>query len=122
MYRLVTPEMPQQLPLRMLFEPIGAGVFFRACEADSFRGLVAALIGDPDYEAAPVEDRLLERLRVAHDAAFLAKLEGRQVAVGDHDVANNINVASDEPLLRSLNRLGFVSLAPDLKSQEAKDE
>ena len=122
MYRLVTPEMPQQLPLRMLFEPIGAGVFFRACEADSFRGLVAALIGDPDYESAPVEDRLLERLRVAHDAAFLAKLEGRQVAVGDHDLADTINVASDAPLLRSLDRLGFVSLTPDLKAQEAQDE
>gem|GEM_PF-3124400 len=114
MYRLVTPEMPQQLPLRMLFQPIGVGVFFRACEADSFRGLVAALIGDPDYEASPVEDRLLERLRVAHDAAFFAKLDGRQVAVGDHDVADTINVASDEPLLRSLERLGIVALEPGL--------
>jgi hypothetical protein len=110
MYRLVTPEMPQQLPLRMLFQPIGAGVFFRACEADSFRGLVAALIGDPDYESAAAEDRLLERLRVAHDAVFLAKLEGRQLEIGDHDVANTINVASDEPLLRSLHRVGIVAL------------
>jgi len=98
----------------MLFQPIGVGVFFRACEADSFRGLVAALIGDPDYEASPVEDRLLERLRVAHDAAFFAKLDGRQVAVGDHDVADTINVASDEPLLRSLERLGIVALEPGL--------
>ena len=122
MYRLVTPKMPQQLPLRMLFQPIGAGVFFRACEADSFRGLVAALIGDPDYETAGVEDRLVERLRVAHDAAFLAKLEGRQLVVGDHDLADTINVASDAPLLRSLDRLGFVSLTPDLKAQEAQDE
>jgi len=121
-YRLVTPEMPQQLPLRMLFQPISAGVFFRACEADSFRGLVAALIGDPNYETATTEDRLLERLRVAHDSSFLAKFDGRQLVVGHHDLADTINVASDEPLLRSLDRLGFVSLTPDLKTQEAEDE
>lgn len=122
MYRLVTPEMPQQLPLRMLFQPIGAGVFLRACEADSFRGLVAALIGDPDYESSTAEDRLVERLRVAHDAAFLAKLEGRQLVFGDHNLADTINVASDEPLLRSLDRLGLVSLTHDLRAQEAEDE
>ncbi|MDQ6945805.1 MAG: hypothetical protein M3256_05905 [Actinomycetota bacterium] len=112
MYRLITPQESQQLPLRMLFEPTADGLFRRAAEADSFRGLVAALIGDPDYESALSEDRLVERLRVAHDAALMLRLEGRAVSVSDHAGPDSINVASDEPLLRSLDGLGLVSLAP----------
>jgi hypothetical protein len=42
MYRRINPTSPQELPMRMLFQPLGNGTFHRACEADSFRGLVAA--------------------------------------------------------------------------------
>jgi len=97
----------------MLFEPRGDGLFARATEADSFRGLVAALINDSGYETAAVDDRLLARLRVAHDAALLLRLQGLDIRVADHDAEDIINVASDEPLLRCLDRLGVVSLAVD---------
>ena len=46
MFRLIHPADRQELPLRMLFHPAEDGIFFRACEADSFRGLVAALLDD----------------------------------------------------------------------------
>ena len=48
MYRNIQPESAHRLPLRMLFQPAGDGVLYRGCEADSFRGLVAALLDDPD--------------------------------------------------------------------------
>lgn len=111
MYRLITPDAPQELPHRMLFHPSGDSLFLHAVEADTHRALVAALIGDPDYETAGAEDRLLERLRVANDAALLLRLQGQEVTVSDRDGRHTINVASDEPLLNSLDRLGVVSLA-----------
>jgi hypothetical protein len=40
MYRHIQPDTPRELPLRMLFQPLGDGLFHRACEADSFRALV----------------------------------------------------------------------------------
>ena len=51
MYRRINPASQQQLPMRMLFQPLGNGTFHRACEADSFRGLVAAMLDDPAYES-----------------------------------------------------------------------
>ncbi len=112
MYRLIHPEDRQELPLRMMFHPAGEGVFLRACEADSFRALVAALLDDPDYELAPVESRLLTRLRLAEDSRLLAPLSGQELTVGDRDSPETINVASDEPFIRSLDRAGVVSLPP----------
>ena len=105
--------------MRMLFQPSGDGLFHRACEADGFRGLVAAMLDDPGYETVDVETRLVSRLRVAHDAAFLAEIDGRKVLVADRDGANTVNVASDETLIRSLDRLGFVSVDPAVKGQLA---
>ena len=112
MYRRINPTSRQQLPMRMLFQPLGNGTFHRACEADSFRGLVAALLDEPDYELADVETRLVARLRLADEVRLLAEVDGRQLTVGDRDGPETINVASDEPFIRSLDHLGFVSLEP----------
>src|ERR1700730_17010074 len=98
MYRQVHPADQQELPLRMLFHPVGDGAFLRGCEADSFRGLVAALLDDPAYARATAEARVLDRLRMAEDARLLAALTGRALLVGDRDDEGTINVASDESL------------------------
>jgi hypothetical protein len=100
----------------MLFQPLGDGTFHRACEADSFRGLVAAILDDPDYENGDVESRLAKRLRLADDLVLLAMAEQQQtVLVSDRDADQTINVASDERFIRSLDRLGLVSLEPTLR-------
>jgi len=69
MYRRITPRDRQELPLRMLFQPVGDGSFHRACEADRFRGLVAAILDDPAYDAARVQADHL----VAHGYALHAR-------------------------------------------------
>ena len=112
MYRYIEPHSPKRAPLRMLFQPAGEGVFLKACEADSWRGLVAAILNDPDYETADLDVRLVHRLRLADDVVLLAELEERNLQVADHDGTDNINVHSDEPFIRSLDRVGFVSLPP----------
>ena len=112
MYRHIQPDTPPELPLRMLFQPLGDGLFHRACEADSYRGLVAAILDDPNYERADLETRLVQRLRIAADVRLLGQMQGQILNVGDRDGENVINVASDEPFIRSLDRLGVVSLAP----------
>jgi hypothetical protein len=118
MYRRINPTTPRQLPMRMLFQPLGDGTFLRACEADSFRGLVAAMLDDPAYESGDVETRLLNRLRLADELVLLARIESDpNVLIGDKDADQTINVASDEPLIRSLDRLGLVSLEPGLAEQ-----
>ena len=117
MYRRINPTSPRQLPMRMLFQPLGDGTFLRACEADSFRGLVAAMIDDPAYETGDVETRLLNRLRLADDLVLLARIDNKpNVLVGDKDADQTINVASDERFIRSLDRLGLVSLEPTLSA------
>ena len=119
MYRRVNPTSRQALQLRMLFQPAGDGVFFRACEADGFRGLVAAILDDPDYEIAPVMERLVLRLGLANDAALLLDVrDGRRIHVGDKDAADALNVATDELLIRSLDRVGYVSLEPGMAARE----
>jgi hypothetical protein len=112
MYRRINPESRQELPMRMLFQPLSNGTFHRACEADSFRGLVAAMLDDPAYETAPLEARLLNRLRLADDVRLIGEVDGRQLTVGDRDAAGAINVHTDEEFIRSLERVGFLSLAP----------
>ena len=115
MYRRINPTSQKQLPVRMLFQPLGNGTFLRACEADSFRGLVAAMLDDPAYESGDVETRLLNRLRLADELVLLARIDNQpSVLIGDKDADQTINVASDEPLIRSLDRLGLVSLEPTL--------
>jgi hypothetical protein len=116
MYRFINPASKRDLPLRMLFQPTADGLFLRACEADSFRALVAAMVDDPSYETAGVEGRLMHRLRVADDAALIAAIDDRTIVIADRDGPSTINVASDEPFIRSLDRLGFVSLDPALRS------
>ena len=117
MYRRINRTSRQQLPLRMLFQPVGNGTFLRACEADSFRGLVAAMLDDPAYESGEVETRLLNRLRLADELVLLARIENEpSLLIGDRDADQTINVASDEPLIRSLDRLGLVSLEPTLSA------
>jgi len=116
MYRYVSPASQRELLLRMLFQPAGDGLFLRACEADSFRALVAAMVDDPSYETAGVEDRLMHRLRVADDAALIAAIDERTIVIADRDGPSTINIASDEPFIRSLDRLGFVSVDPAFRS------
>ena len=117
MYRRINPTSRQQLPLRMLFQPLGNGTFLKACEADSFRGLVAAMLDDPSYETGDVETRLVNRLRLADELVLLARIDNQpRVLIGDKDADQTINVASDEPLIRSLDRLGLVSLEPTLSA------
>lgn len=41
---------------------------------------------------------------------LLAKMGGRTVTVADQDANDTLNIHSDEPFIRSLDRLGFVSL------------
>jgi hypothetical protein len=109
MYRLINPADQQELSLRILFHPVRGGVFLGACEADSFRGLVAALLNDSSYEHETTESRLITRLRLADDVKLLAGVSGEALSVADRDGAT-INVASDETFIRSLDRIGFVSL------------
>jgi hypothetical protein len=46
---------------------------------------------------------------------LLARIDNQpSVLIGDKDADQTINVASDEPLIRSLDRLGLVSLEPTL--------
>jgi len=112
MYRLIRPDTPSEMPLRMLFQPAGSGLFHRACEADSYRGLVAALLDDRDYENATVQKRLEERLRMAGDLVLVAAVDGRMLDVSDRDGPASINVHTDEEFIRSLERAGFLSIAP----------
>ena len=114
MYRRINASSHQELSLRMLFQPTGEGLFQRACEADDFRGLVAAILDDPDYEISDVETRLVNRLRLADDIALMSQIDG---AKSDRDGPETINVATDESFIRSLGRLGFVSLGPSSKEK-----
>ena len=101
--------------MRMLFHPVGEGIYLRACEADSVRALVAALLdAAAGYETADAAARLGQRLRLANDVRLLAQLQDKQIRVTDRDEASAINVSSDEAFLRSLHRLEFVSLGPSL--------
>jgi len=111
-YRLIDPADQQELPLRMLFHPVSEGIFLRACEADSFRGLVAALLDDAGYEHLEPGGRLELRLRLADDVRLLGQVTGAIYQVADRDGPETINVASDEPFIRSLERIGFVSSSP----------
>jgi hypothetical protein len=117
MYRRVHPASERQLALRMLFQPAGDGTFLRACEADGWRGLVAAMLDHPAYEVADAEDRLVERLRLANDVRLLAAIDDRVLHVADHDAPETVNISSDEPFLRSLDALGFIALEPRLREE-----
>ena len=118
MYRRINPTSRQQLPMRMLFQPLGNGTFHRACEADSFRGLVAAMLDDPTYESGDVETRLVNRLRLADELVLLARIENQPgMLIGDKDADQTINVASDERFIRSLDRLSLASLDPALRDR-----
>ena len=104
----------------MLFQPAGDGVFYRACEADSFRGLVAAMLDDPAYEMADAETRLVNRIRLANDAVLLGGIAGHRLQVGDAPGPHTIDISSDESFVRSLHERRTVSLEPAL-TQEEKD-
>ena len=117
MYRHIQSDTPPELPLRMLFQPLGDALFHRACEADSFRALVGAILDDPAYESGDVETRLLNRLRLADELVLLARIDNQpSVLIGDKNAHQTINVASDERFIRSLDRLSLVSLEPTLSA------
>ncbi|HEY8884770.1 MAG TPA: hypothetical protein VIO35_05605 [Chloroflexota bacterium] len=98
----------------MLFQPAGSGTFYRACEADTHRALVAALLDDPEYETAPLEARLRSRIRLAKDLVLLGRVEGHELTLSDREETASINVHTDEEFISSLHRLGLVSLASGL--------
>ena len=110
MYRFVGPETSQELPFRMLFQPAPGGAFYRACEAEGYRGLVAALLDDPDYETAGLAGRLQARIRMADELVLISQLEDPALRARDQDEPGAINVHSDEEFIRSLDRIGFLSL------------
>ncbi len=112
MYRFINPDTTPEMRLRMLFQPVASGHFHRACEADSYRALVAALLDDPEYEAAKLRKRLEERLRMAGDLVLVTEVDGRRLEVSDREGPTSINVHTDEELIRSLERIGFVSMSP----------
>src|SRR6202158_1538974 len=94
MYRRINPTSRQQLPLRMLFQPLSNGTFHRACEADSFRGLVAAMLDDPAHESGDVETRLVNRLRLADELVLLAGVADEpRPLFGDRGAGQKKNVA-----------------------------
>jgi len=95
----------------MLFQPAGDGVFYRACEADGYRGLVAAILNDADYEDATLAHRLQSRIRMAEDLVLLSQLEHRHLRVTDRETTDAINVHTDEEFIRSLEEIGFLSLS-----------
>src|SRR5260370_16090757 len=106
MYRRINPTSRQELPMRMLFQPLGDGTFHRACEADSFRGLVAAMLDDPTYESGDVETRLVNRLRLADELVLLARIEKQPgMLLGDKDADQTSNVAAHARFIPSLYRL-----------------
>ena len=121
MYRRINPTSRQELPLRMLFQPAGDGLFHRACEADSVRGLVAGMLDEPGYEIADAETRLVNRLRLAEDIALVAELEGRRLQISERSSPDTIDISSDEPFVRSLHSLGVVSLEIGLTHEYSKD-
>jgi len=112
-YRLIKPSSTSQLPLRMLYQPAGDGVFHRACEADGYRGLVAAILDDPEYEHAALADRLHSRIRIALDLVLLGQLDQLRLRVNDQDATDAINIHTDEKFIRSLERIGFLSLTTE---------
>src|SRR5260370_41801367 len=99
MYRLINPTSDRQLPMRMLFQPAGAGTFLRACEADSWRALVAAMLDDPDYETLNAEDRLVERHRLADDLKPLAAVDYRPLTGAHRDGPGSVNISPYQPML-----------------------
>src|SRR5256885_16431931 len=99
MYRRINPTSRQELPMRMLFQPLGNGTFHRACEADSFRGLVAAMLDDPTYESGDVETRLVNRLRLADELVLLARIQDQPgMLLGDKDADQTTQGAPDETM------------------------
>jgi hypothetical protein len=57
----------------------------------------------------------MQRLRIADDVVLLAKVAGEpMVSVSDRDGERTLNVSSDQRFIRSLDRLGYVSLDPAL--------
>jgi len=115
-YRELSPETLREFPFAMLLDPAEDGSFRRACEADSWRGLVAAVLRDPSYEEQDARERLIRRLRLAEDARFLGELIGRpglRVGIGASD--DMLDISTDRSILESLDRYGIASLDPTLK-------
>lgn len=58
----------------------------------------------------------MSRLRFADDIVLIAQVNGRTLSIANLDQAEAINVATDESFIRSLDRLGFVSLVTGSES------
>src|SRR5215510_11849453 len=50
---------------------------------------------------------------------LLGAIDDRTLAVADRDQPDAVNISSDEPFLRSLDALGFISLEPRLKDHRS---
>lgn len=110
-YRRVQPNDESDLPLRMLYVPIGDQVFERAVDADDARSLVAALLDDPHYPERPTaKERLVLRLQAAQGVVAFFGAAGRAVTVGDHPATDGVNIANDSAFIDSLQELGYVAV------------
>ncbi|HKB32685.1 MAG TPA: hypothetical protein VKF16_02360 [Candidatus Dormibacteraeota bacterium] len=77
------------------------------------------MLDDAVYEGGDVETRLLNRLRLADELVLVARIENQSgILIGDRDADQTINIASDERFIRSLDRLGLVSLEPTLRAHD----
>jgi hypothetical protein len=68
---------------------------------------------DEAQKAATTTAHPSARCRQFRNLYRLGAADGRVLTVGDQDDPNVINVASDEPFVRSLVRIGFASLPPE---------
>ena len=79
------------------------------------------MLDEPDYESVDAETRLVSRLRLADDIALIAQVDGRKLAILDHDGVDTINVASHVAFIKSLMRVGFVLLDGSSRENDGVD-
>lgn len=118
-YRFITPTDESTAIWRMLCRPADEELYEQAVESDSLPGLVAALMDEPLYEEMPSEEeRLMCRMELAHSISLVYELNGQPLAIVRTDEEGAINVETDEQLLLSLEKIGYISLDPGPSLEE----
>ncbi len=110
-YRHLPGNDEQTMPLMLHYRPLGNGLFERACEADTFMGLIAALMESQEYEHTfSAEKRLVKRMQLAAGIEQLYAVFNRTLQITDTPTENGIDVSSDEPMITSLEAIGYCRL------------